>query len=38
MTETTATIPAMPRIGDPAPAFTATTTQGEISLPADYAG
>ncbi len=28
----------MPRIGDPAPAFTATTTQGEISFPGDYAG
>ena len=28
----------MPRIGDPAPAFTATTTQGDISFPADYAG
>jgi peroxiredoxin (alkyl hydroperoxide reductase subunit C) len=38
MTETTATLPVMPRIGDPAPAFTATTTQGEISFPADYAG
>jgi peroxiredoxin 2/4 len=39
MTETTSTIvSSMPRIGDPAPAFTATTTQGEISFPADYAG
>ena len=28
----------MPRIGDPAPSFTATTTQGEITFPADYAG
>jgi peroxiredoxin (alkyl hydroperoxide reductase subunit C) len=28
----------MPRIGDPAPAFTATTTQGEISFPSDYTG
>lgn len=28
----------MPRIGEPAPAFTATTTQGEISFPGDYAG
>ena len=28
----------MPRIGDPAPAFTAVTTQGEITFPADYAG
>ena len=30
--------PTMPRIGDPAPAFTASTTQGEITFPADYAG
>ena len=30
--------PSMPRIGDPAPAFTATTTQGAINFPADYAG
>ncbi len=38
-TETTTTIaPTMPRIGDPAPAFTATTTQGPINFPADYAG
>ncbi|ORA75531.1 peroxiredoxin [Mycolicibacter kumamotonensis] len=28
----------MPRIGDPAPTFTAVTTQGEINFPADYAG
>ncbi|MCL1906938.1 MAG: peroxiredoxin [Propionibacteriaceae bacterium] len=28
----------MPLIGDPAPAFTATTTQGEINFPADYDG
>jgi peroxiredoxin 2/4 len=28
----------MPRIGDPAPAFTATTTQGSISFPSDYTG
>ncbi|MBI4940562.1 MAG: peroxiredoxin [Actinobacteria bacterium] len=28
----------MPRIGDPAPAFTARTTQGDISFPGDYAG
>ena len=28
----------MPRIGDPAPPFTATTTQGPINFPADYAG
>ncbi len=28
----------MPRIGDKAPAFTATTTQGEIHFPGQYAG
>ena len=28
----------IPRIGDPAPAFTAVTTQGEITFPADCAG
>jgi peroxiredoxin 2/4 len=28
----------MPRIGDPAPPFRATTTQGEISFPGDFAG
>ncbi|TFD47898.1 peroxiredoxin [Cryobacterium frigoriphilum] len=28
----------MPRLGDPAPHFTAVTTQGEISFPGDYAG
>jgi peroxiredoxin (alkyl hydroperoxide reductase subunit C) len=40
MNETIAPTPApgMPRIGDPAPAFTATTTQGPITFPADYAG
>lgn len=27
---------SMPRIGDPAPAFTAQTTQGEINFPKDY--
>lgn len=32
------TVPTMPRIGDPAPAFTASTTQGEITFPADYQG
>lgn len=31
-------IVAMPRIGDPAPAFTAVTTQGQINFPADYTG
>lgn len=34
----TAPAPAMPRIGDPAPPFTAITTQGPITFPADYAG
>ncbi|MGC8742672.1 MAG: peroxiredoxin [Verrucomicrobiia bacterium] len=29
---------AMPRIGDRAPSFKATTTQGEINFPEDYAG
>jgi peroxiredoxin (alkyl hydroperoxide reductase subunit C) len=38
ITETPASATAMPRIGDPAPAFTATTTQGPINFPADYAG
>jgi len=40
MNETIDLAPAagMPRIGDPAPAFTATTTQGPITFPADYAG
>lgn len=33
-----AAAPAMPRIGDPAPAFTAVTTQGMINFPADYEG
>lgn len=28
----------MPRIGDPAPPFTAVSTQGPINFPADYAG
>jgi len=28
----------MPRIGDPAPKFTAVTTQGEINFPDDYLG
>ncbi len=36
--EAPAAITPMPRIGDPAPAFTAVTTQGEINFPADYAG
>lgn len=40
MTETTteAAVTTMPRLGDPAPSFTARTTQGDISFPADYAG
>lgn len=29
---------SMPRIGDPAPAFQAVTTQGPINFPGDYAG
>lgn len=28
----------MPRIGEPAPQFTAVTTQGDINFPADYKG
>ena len=28
----------MPRIGDPAPAFTAKTTQCVINFPSDYKG
>ncbi len=31
-------VPTMPRLGDPAPNFTAETTQGPINFPADYAG
>ncbi|UGT93547.1 peroxiredoxin [Mycobacterium ostraviense] len=34
----TPTAGAMPRIGEPAPAFTAVTTEGPINFPADYAG
>lgn len=29
---------SMPRIGEPAPQFKATTTQGEINFPSDYKG
>ncbi len=36
-TSETTVIP-MPRIGDPAPAFKAVTTQGEINFPHDYKG
>jgi peroxiredoxin 2/4 len=32
------TLFSLPRIGEQAPAFKAVTTQGEINLPADYAG
>lgn len=40
MSESTITAPTtpMPRLGDPAPSFTATTTQGDINFPADYDG
>jgi peroxiredoxin (alkyl hydroperoxide reductase subunit C) len=38
VTSAPALAPSMPRIGDPAPQFTAVTTQGPISFPADYAG
>lgn len=37
-TDTPTEVVTMPRIGDPAPAFTAVTTQGEISFPGDYEG
>lgn len=37
-TMTAAPATAMPRLGDPAPAFTAKTTQGDISFPGDYEG
>jgi peroxiredoxin (alkyl hydroperoxide reductase subunit C) len=38
MSETPLAPVTMPRIGDPAPPFTATTTQGEINFPTDYDG
>ena len=40
VTETLAPATAVgrPRIGDSAPTFTATSTQGDINFPADYAG
>ena len=40
MTETivATTVTGTPRIGDPAPPFTAKTTQGDITFPADYSG
>lgn len=37
-TENNITQVSMPRIGDEAPKFKATTTQGEINFPEDYAG
>ena len=36
--ETSAPIAGMPRIGEPAPSFTAMSTQGPINFPGDYAG
>lgn len=36
--ETETQFTPMPRIGDPAPEFTAVTTQGTINFPADYSG
>ena len=38
METTEATVTSMPRIGDQAPAFTASTTQGEVNFPGDFAG
>ena len=35
---TSSPVTAMPRLGDPAPTFTAKTTQGDITFPDDYAG
>lgn len=37
-TPETSTVIPMPRIGDPAPAFKAVTTQGPINFPEDYKG
>jgi len=37
-TDTAEHVTSMPRIGDPAPAFCAVTTQGEINFPTDYSG
>jgi peroxiredoxin (alkyl hydroperoxide reductase subunit C) len=37
-TEQAAVATGMPRIGDPAPSFTAQSTQGPVNFPADYAG
>ena len=33
-----AAVVGMPRIGDPAPSFTAVSTQGPVNFPADYLG
>ena len=38
MSETPAPATSMPRIGDPAPTFTANSTQGAVNFPGDYAG
>lgn len=38
ITNTAEHVTSMPRIGDPAPAFHAVTTQGEINFPVDYSG
>lgn len=38
MEETKQEVYSMPRLGDPAPAFKAETTQGPINFPADYKG
>lgn len=37
-TDPAAPVGGMPRIGDPAPSFSAVTTQGPIRFPADYSG
>ena len=36
--ETPPPVTGMPRIGEPAPTFTAMSTQGPVNFPADYAG
>ena len=36
--DTPTPVVSMPRIGDPAPGFTAVTTQGPVNFPGDYAG
>jgi len=38
VTNATSEVISMPRIGDPAPAFKAVTTQGEINFPKQYKG